>query len=57
MPEALIDPIVAHCFLEPRGCKHTVAGFDPNDVHRRLEQHYAAQHQAWIDALLGGSDA
>jgi hypothetical protein len=47
---ALFDTTTAHCFWA--WCKHTVAGHDPDEVHDRMEAHYATQHSADLDAAI-----
>lgn len=49
---SLLDLITAHCFWSPR-CTFTVAGLDADEVHARMEEHYASEHAADLDRIAG----
>lgn len=51
--ETLFPVVAAHCFLTLAGCPHVVRGTDPQEVHDRMETHYATTHRAYLDAVTG----
>lgn len=54
MSEDGLFPVLAvHCFLSLSGCAHVVRGTDVDEVHDRMEAHYAADHRTYIDAVAG----
>ena len=45
-----IDYLVNHCFFHR--CAHVVTGWDSDEVHDEMEDHYVRDHGAQISSLI-----